>query len=167
MATTIGTVTLDNNMVWTDEFKYSKVREPYNFIENHTMVSAEHVNSEGAMIVVNYILQKQGLNNWIIIARYKDEEDIKVGDARTYLDFETIQKAVDEGKEAWRLESFMMVKEDSKLFGFSENDTYVQKQPDENFIKIAHKGNIYKVYFYQPAKSGAEGIWAIQRIERQ
>lgn len=148
-------------------YEYSQVRDPYYFIENHAMVSAEYMNETEEILVVNYILQKQGLDDWIIISRYKDQEDITVGDAGKYLDFETIQKAVDAGNDAWRLESFMMVKEDALQFGFSEDDSFIQKNPDEDFIKIAHKGNIYIVYVYQPVKSGADGIWAIQRIERQ
>ena len=156
----------DNWFDFDNEFVFSKTREPYSFMENKSMVSAEYLKKD-QLLVINYILEKEGLGSYKITARYKDEEDIKVGEAGKYLDFKTIQKAVDEGNDAFRLDPLMAMKEDSLLFGFLTNDYFFQKQAADNFVKIAHKGNIYEVYFYQPQKIGAEGVWAVEKVVRK
>jgi hypothetical protein len=84
-----------------------------------------------------------------------------------------IQRAVDGGKNLWRLSPVRTAQEVGvKNLGLRTNDSYtfVEQYRDTDsglmhaVVKVKHRSCSYLVELYQPVKQGKEGIWIVQSV---
>lgn len=89
----------------------------------------------------------------------------------------SIQSAVDDGNEQWRLDPLETVKQEGAGYGFnqiddqytliSQNDMGDYSGTGEATVEVDHQGDIYIVQLIQLIKSGPEGIWALSSIAKK
>lgn len=84
---------------------------------------------------------------------------------------EKIQSQVDNGQLSWYLDPVSVAKEEvPTTYSISKNDRFSLKSKSTAesvaLVEIIHDTKVYQAKLIQPAKTGANGIWATQSVSR-